>query len=143
MFFEEVAPLQDSEFRRLTGLKRPTFERCLEILREAERVQKARGGRRNHLSLENRLLMSLCYWREYRTYFHIALDFHLSESACFRNIVWVENCLVASQIFALPGRGCLQEAQNSEILIDVTESPIERPQKSRSAIIQERKSVIR
>src|SRR5882757_4151967 len=118
MLFEEVSALRDEKFRRLTGMKRSTFERCLEILREGERVQKARGGRRNQLSLENRLLMSLCYWREYRTYFHIALDFKLSESACFRNIVWVENCLVASKVFALPGRGCLQNAENGEILID-------------------------
>jgi hypothetical protein len=142
MFFEEMTDLRDEEFQRLTGIKRPTFERCLEILEIAERLQKARGGRPNHLSLENRMLMTLCYWREYRTYFHIALDFNVSESACFRNIVWVENCLVSSKVFALPGRGCLQNAKNGEILIDVTESPIERPKKSRNAIIQERKNVI-
>jgi hypothetical protein len=142
MFFEELATLREEKFRRLTGIKRGTFERILEILKEGERVQKARGGRPNHLSLENRLLMTLCYWREYRTYFHIALDFNVSESACFRNIAWVENCLVASKVFALPGRGCLQEAADGEILIDASESPIERPKKSRSAIIRERKSAI-
>lgn len=140
MFFEELEPLRDDKFRRLTGMQRTTFEQCLEILREGERVQKSRGGRRNHLSLENRLLMSLCYWREYRTYFHIGLEFNVSESACFRNITWIENCLVSSKVFALPGRGCLQDAQSGEILIDVTESPIERPKKSRSVIIQEKRS---
>lgn len=140
MLFEELATLRDEKFRRLTGVKRGTFDRILEILKEGERIQKARGGRPNHLSLENRLLMTLCYWREYRTYFHIALDFKVSESACFRNIVWVENCLVDSKVFALPGRGCLQNAENGEILIDASESPIERPKKSRSAITRERKS---
>lgn len=142
MYFEELVGLRDTEFRRLAGVKLPTFERILEILREGELVQKAKGGRPNHLSLENRLLMTLCYWREYRTYFHIALDFNLSESACFRNIIWVENCLVSSKVFVLPGRGCLQNAENGEILIDVSESPIERPKKNRSAIIRERKNAI-
>ena len=142
MLFEELETLRDDKFRRLTGIQRSTFERCLEILREGEKLQKARGGRPNTLSLENRLLMSLCYWREYRTYFHIALDFNVSESACFRNIVWVENCLVASKVFALPGRGNLQNAENGEILIDVTESPIERPKKNRNAIIREKRSAI-
>jgi hypothetical protein len=141
MLFEELTDLRNEKFRRLTGVKRSTFERMLEILKAAEGLQKARGGRPNHLSLENRLLMTLCYWREYRTYFHIAIDFNVSESACFRNIVWVENCLVSSKVFALPGKGCLQNAENGEILIDVSESPIERPQKSRGAIIRERKSV--
>jgi hypothetical protein len=143
MYFEELTELQDTEFRRLTGVKRPTFERMLEILKAGELLQKARGGRPNHLSLENRLLMTLCYWREYRTYFHIGIDFKVSESACCRNIAWVENCIVASKVFTLPGRGSLQNAENAEILIDVSESPIERPQKSRSAIIRERKSATR
>jgi len=143
MYFEELTALQGKEFRRLTGVKRPTFERMLEILKAGELLQKARGGRPNHLSLENRLLMALCYWREYRTYFHIGVDFNVSESACYRNVVWVEKCLVESKVFALPGRGKLQNAENAEILIDVSESPIERPQKSRSVIIRERKSATR
>jgi hypothetical protein len=87
MYFEELSGLQDTEFKRLTGVQRPTFERMLAILKTGELLQKARGGRPNHLSLENRLLMTLCYWREYRTYFHIGVDFKVSESACFRNIV--------------------------------------------------------
>ncbi|UNF61393.1 transposase family protein [Spiroplasma poulsonii] len=28
-------------------------------------------GKTNKLSLENRLLMTLLYWREYQTYFHL------------------------------------------------------------------------
>jgi hypothetical protein len=143
VLFENIEALGEAQFRRLTGVKRDTFARCLEILQQCEQQQKARGGRPNKLSLENRLLMSLCYWREYRTYFHIGLDFSVSESACCRTVIWVENSLVASKVFSLPGRGCLQDAENGEILIDVTESPIERPKKSRSAIIQERKNVIR
>ena len=140
MFYAELEDIKASEFRRLTGVKRATFEKILTILKPAEKVRKARGGRPHTLIMEDRLLMALSYWREYRTYFHIAVDFKVSESACFRTIVWIENTLVASKVFALPGRGQLQSADNAEILIDVSESPVERPQKSRSAIIRERKN---
>jgi len=143
MFFKAVEGMNSEEFCRLTGAKRETYERMLGILKEAEGIQKAKGGRPCKLSMEDRLLMALCYWREYRTYFHIAHDYGISESACFRRIVWIENTITESGVFALPGKKALMNGEEyEEILIDVTESPIERPKKSRSAIIQERKNVI-
>lgn len=130
MFYEDAQHLSDSDFCRLTGLKRPTFQAALTVLKEAECLRYARGGRPARLSRENRLLMALAYWREYRTYFHIARDFGLSESACFRSIVWTENTLVNSPLFTLPGRKALVEStEDDHILIDATESPIERPKR--------------
>jgi len=35
--------------------------------------------------LEDRLLMTLEYLREYRTYFHLGQSYGLSESACYRS----------------------------------------------------------
>jgi hypothetical protein len=88
--------------------------------------------------------MTLEYLREYRTYFHIALSRGISESSCYRNIVWVENVLIKSKEFSLPGKKSLLKHDNHEdfVLIDVTESPIERPKKSRKDIILERKKDI-
>jgi len=51
------------EFRRLTGVKRETFEKMVEILKEAEVQKKARGGKPNKLPMEDRLLMMLEYTR--------------------------------------------------------------------------------
>jgi Helix-turn-helix of DDE superfamily endonuclease len=48
--------------------------------------------------------MMLEYWREYRTYFHIAQTHGISESAAYRNIKWCENTLARSKTFRLPGR---------------------------------------
>jgi hypothetical protein len=126
VFYEDAQHLSDSDFCRLTGLKRPTFEAALTVLKQADSPR----GRPPKLSMENRLLMALAYWREYRTYFHIATDFGLSESACFRTIAQIENTLVASPLFTLPGRKALTESVESDhILIDATESPIERPKR--------------
>ncbi|WP_416375264.1 transposase family protein [Spiroplasma poulsonii] len=41
----------------------------LDILKVAEIEKFKKGGKTNKLSLENRLLMTLLYWREYQTYF--------------------------------------------------------------------------
>lgn len=142
MLFEETQKLEPELFVRLTGVKRSTFESMVEILKNAEALKKAKGGRPNQLRMEDRLLLTLSYWREYRTYFHIAVDFKVSEATCFRTVRWVENCLVKSGQFALPGRKSLQNMTEQDVaLIDATESPIERPKKNRSVITREKRNV--
>ena len=68
--FEKVKGLNDEKFRRLSGTKRTTFDKMVSILREADRMKKIKGGRKSKLSIEDMLLMTLEYLREYRTYFH-------------------------------------------------------------------------
>ena len=76
MKYEQIGNLLDEPFRRLTGVKRQTFEKMIKILVVDDKNKKIKGGRKNKLSLENQLLMALEYIREYRTYFHIHV--HLS-----------------------------------------------------------------
>ena len=65
----------------------------IEILKEADKIKKSRGGRKDKLSIENQLLMALEYLREYRTYFHLGLSYDLSESQTYKVIKWIENTL--------------------------------------------------
>ena len=132
MKFEQIAKESAEGFRRLTGLKRTTFDVTIEILKKAEEHQKALGGKPNKLSLENRLLMALEYLREYRTYFHISRSYGISESACYRNIRWVEDTLIKDGKFSLPGRKALlkSDMEYEVVLVDATESQIERPKKT-------------
>ena len=69
MRYESLREFKDEDFRRLTGIKRATFEKMVEILKEAEKNKKNIGGKPNKLIIEDRLLMALEYIREYRTYF--------------------------------------------------------------------------
>lgn len=142
---EDVKERSNEAFRRLTGVQKATFEKMIAVLREAQRQKTLQGGRPSKLSLEDRLLMSLEYLREYRTYFHIGKHYGLSESTAYKTIRWVEDTLIKSGVFSLPGRKALLKSQmNYEVvLVDATETPIERPQKNRSAFIQERKSATR
>lgn len=61
MKYDQIKEFSDEEFRRLTGVKRSTFEKMVEILIAADQEKKARGGRKSKLSIENRLLMALEY----------------------------------------------------------------------------------
>jgi len=131
MKYEKIKNYKDEEFRRLSGVKRSTFKKMIEILEEAEKQKKVRGGKPNSLALEERLLMALEYLREYRTYFHVASSYGISESSCYRNIKWIEDTLIKHKDFALPGRKALlkSDMEYDIILIDATETPIERPKK--------------
>lgn len=141
MKFDQIKDESEERFRRLTGIKRSTFDVMVKILSEADTALKSLGGKPNKLSVEDRLLMSLEYLREYRTYFHISRSYGLSESACYRNIKWVEDTLVKHPEFALPGRKALikSDMKYEVVLIDATETPIERPKKDKSIGTQGRK----
>ncbi|MDR2535621.1 MAG: hypothetical protein LBD29_06270 [Treponema sp.] len=74
--------------------------------------------------------MSLKYWRRYITQKEPGFEFEAGEAAVHDTIVWVENTLVKSGAFSLPGRKALLENNEIEmVLADVTERPAERPKK--------------
>ncbi len=139
---KNLRKLSDENFRRIIGVKKETFKVMLSRLNAAESLQKAKGGRPNKLSMRNRLLMTLEYLREYRTYAAIAVSYGLSESNAYENIIWIENVLIKCPEFKLPGRKALLETDNEfeVVLIDATETPIERPKKNSVDFILERRS---
>ena len=87
------------------------------------------------------MLLALEYLREYRTYFHIGQSYGISESAAYKASRWVEDTLIKHPDFALPGRKALEKSdmQYEVILIDASETPIERPKKNNAFSIQARK----
>lgn len=140
--YQELVNLSGTQFKRLTGVKRATFAVQVEILAAADAAKKARGGRTSKLCIEDRLLMALEYMREYRTYFHVGQNYGLSESNCFKTCRWVEDTLIKDKRFSLPGRKALLKSDNQfeVILVDASESPVERPKKDRSATTLVRRS---
>ena len=88
--------------------------------------------------------MTLMYWREYRTEFHIAQSYGISESAVCRTIQKVEDVLVQSKQFRLPGKKALQPSDTifEVVLVDASEQPIERPKKAKNSTIVAKNGVI-
>ena len=129
--YNHTKNLSEADFKRLTGIKRTTFNLMIIELNQAEKEIHKNRGRRAKLSIEDRLMMTLEYWREYRTMFHISVSCGVSKSSVSKTITWVEDVLSASKKFALPGKKELQksEMEFEVFVVDATEMPIERPKK--------------
>jgi hypothetical protein len=70
MTSEEIQQLNAPQFKRFCGVTHDTFQAMVLVLSPyLDRTQK-RGGQTN-LSVEDHLFITLEYWREYRTQFHI------------------------------------------------------------------------
>jgi hypothetical protein len=143
MRYEKASKLSAKEFRRKTGVKRKTFAKMVEILKTAEAAKRRKGGHESKLTVEDMLLLALEYMREYRTYFHIGLDFGVHESMAWRIHRWVEDTLIKDGAFSLPGKKALarDDTEYETIQIDATETPVERPKRGKNFTTRERKSV--
>ena len=142
MKYENIQGYAEEKFRRITGVKRATFEKMLEILRPAKEQLTSKGGPKPKLCLEDMLLSALEYLREYRTYAHVAASYGVSESSIYRIIKWVEDTLIQDGTFSLPGRKALlkSDIEYEVVLVDVTETPVERPKRGSEVGILARKS---
>jgi transposase len=130
MKYEKIKKYKEAKFRRITGVKRKTFEIMLEIVKTAYDAKHKKRGMHTKLSIEDMLLATLEYLREYRSYAHIAASYDIDESNIYRGIKWVEEVLIRSGRFRLPGKGVLLNGEIEIELKDVTECPIERPKKN-------------
>jgi transposase-like protein len=138
MKYENIKNYSEEKFRRICGMKKTTYAKAIEILNQkyteehSKNVRKS--GRKPKLSMEDKLLATLEYLREYRTLAHIAASYDIAESNIQRIIRWVENTLIKDGTFNLPGKKALQESdvEHEVIQIDPTETPIERPKKTDS-----------
>ena len=143
MKYEQAKHLKPAEFKRFWGVQLETFKQMLEIVQQHE-GRKKKTGRPGKISLEDQVLITLEYWREYRTYFHIGKSWGVTESTAYRIIRKIEKVLSSARIFTLPGKKSLYQSDSliKTVVIDVTESPIERPKKNRNNfIVARRKSI--
>ena len=142
MKYEKIANYSGAKFRRITGVKRSTFEKMVEILKKGYASKHQRRGRHQNLGIEDLLLATLKYLREYRTYAHIAASYDVAESSIYRGFRWVEDTLIKDGTFSLPGRKALlkSDVEYEFFLVDATETPIERPKKTEEILLRQEKA---
>lgn len=119
----------DKEFQRATGVKRPVFDKMVNEIVESERIKYSAGGKPPKLIAEEKVLMMLHYYREYPTFFHLGIIYGVSESTAWRHVTSTEAVLIKSKEFSLPGKKQCIKSNYKFVIVDVTESPIERPKK--------------
>ena len=137
--------LKPDQFQRRFGIKIQTLKAMVNALEKfAVENPKDRRGRRTILTLEEQVLVALEYWREYRTYFHIGTSWGVSESTICRIVTDIESTLMKTGKFRIPGKKAL--LKNSDypevVVMEVTETAIERQKKNKKDITQARKNVI-
>jgi len=146
MLYKDIQHLKPHLFKRCTGVKKEVFLLMLEVVDKHKEQQRKHPTRGTPPKLTNadKILLMLMYYREYRTQFHIGLTYGISESRVCEIIKETESILIQDKRFHLPGKKALLNSDNNfeVILIDVTESPIERPKKNSDAIIQAKRSDI-
>ena len=139
MRYDKAKNLKEKDFKRFFGVKKATFEKMCEVVKEV--LDQENRGRKSDLSIQDQVLLTLSYWREYRTMFHLGQDFGIHESNVSRTIQKIEDILIRSRKFSLPGkRRLLEENQLNYTIVDVTEMLIEKPKKNNADTIRERRS---
>ena len=136
---EKAGDLKESDFKRLCGVKKETFVTMCEVVKEV--LSRETRGRKSGLLVEDQVLLTPGYWREYRTMFHLGQDFGLHESNVSRVIRKVEDILIKCGKFSLPGkRRLLEDTGLTYTIVDVTEMTVERPKKNKSDVTAEKRS---
>ena len=102
----------------------------LAVLKTVYQLKHAKGGRIPKISLEDLLMATLQYMREYRTYEQITADFGIHESNLIRRSQWVEAALIQS-CFTISKTHLSAE---DTVIVDATEVKINRPKKSTSQL---------
>jgi hypothetical protein len=92
----------------------------------------------------DQLLLTLCYWREYRSQFHVASSFGVSEATVCRTVKKVEGALLKDKRFHLPGKKALHDGSLdlTVIVVDASEQRVERPPKNSAGATPARKNAI-
>lgn len=130
---ERVLKLAQGAFKRTLGVKPEIYKQMWEVLVDKEQ-RKKKKGRTPALDVDDQLVLTLSVWREYRTHHHLTLDWEVDETTVGRSI---ERVVLFSGKLRLSGRKALQL---EVVVVDVAESPIERPKKSKEGTTVEKEA---
>ena len=137
---ERIGKLKEKDYQRYFGVNKVIFEKMLEILNEEYEKKHIKGGRPSVLSILDKLVIMLQYYREYRTMDNIAFDYNTNKSTICDAIHWAESVLIKNENFHLPSKKKLKEDKTIEVIVvDATEIEIERPQKNKDNTTQEKR----
>lgn len=80
---KRIARLNEKDYQRYFGVSKITFEKMLEILERENEIKHQKGGRPSVLSVLDKLVIMLQYYRESRTMDNIAFDYGTNKSTVY------------------------------------------------------------
>jgi len=127
--YENIKTYDDTSFKAVTGVTSATFCAIPEVVKTAYAAAHKNRGRHRKLVCEDMLLMTLEYYKEYRTLECIGASYGLKKTNVGKTIKWVEDALIKSGKFSLPGKKKMvqPDVKIEVIVVDTTETPIQRP----------------
>ena len=141
-FYQKYQQFSEEKFRRMTGIPKEQFAKILLLFQDFVDKNWTKRGRPSPFTLEDRLLLTFRYLRDYPTFVVLGNEFGISESFCSKIFNKVAKSLV--KILKLP----LKDLENSgkvleKVLIDVSEQETEKPKKNKKGSFQARKKSTR
>ena len=93
MKYKKLKKMKDEKFKRAVGIPRVLFEILVSVLEQPFKERRSKGGPKPKLALEDILLMTLTYYRDYPTFFSLGNMFGIDESNAYRWVIWTESIL--------------------------------------------------
>ena len=133
----------EKKFARLSGLKQSLFDILVKKVQEQiEGHQKAhpisKRGKKPQMSLENKLLLMLMYYRNYHTYLTLSELFGISEGYANKTVHKMSKLIVKALPLGRKRRVGSEEIK--AVIIDASEQRIERPQKKQGQYFSGKKN---
>lgn len=130
--FNLVKQQLPEDFLRDVGISLDNFIHLVKKIKDFQTLEKKKNslryrGQSPSISLEDRLLLTLRYLRDYPTFFQLGKQFGISES--YANKIYHNILSILINVLEFKNRKELYLKELQSIAIDVSEQPIERPVK--------------
>lgn len=128
--FGQIKDNSEAEFVRKVGMTLAKFEVLLDLVKAkiaeeiAENLMKQRGLK-SSISIENQLLLALYYIRDYPTQLKLGDTFGVCESYTCK--IYNKMAKYMISVLKLPAKTSLKKEGLKQVIVDVSEQPIERP----------------
>jgi hypothetical protein len=116
-----IANLGGEKYLAAFGIRKPAFDKMLEILESAYRRTHRAGGRPPRLNVLDKPAAALGCYHDHRTIENTAFDYGVSKSRICGAVKWVEKTLIKDGCFALPSKRGLVKSDR-EMYAVITDS---------------------
>lgn len=122
----KIKEYKEEDYPVIFGVKK-TFEKMLEIVNNQYKLEHQKGGRKDGVTPQERLEITLKYLRQYVSQRYLAKEYSIAKSCISPIIKWTTKRIINHPNFSLPNRVKNIYDQSEARIIDVTETKIDRP----------------
>ena len=127
---KQILKYSDRRFKHIFGVSKRVFKIMETIISKEFKIKKINGGRKRKYSTPILLTIFLKYYRHYITMDYLTTQYDYRESSICKIISRIEQILINCEKLTVKGKNKLKNLRNTKLVIDVTESEIERPKKN-------------